>query len=1270
VKPHLIVMAKMAENTSQTPTKQWRPPKSFDGYRLLWILSASPKGWLYAGRDTLLDRPVAVRFIEFAAHETAGRQLFLDEARASARVHHPNVATIYRVGEIAGRPYVVSEFIRGQSLAAVSGPLPWREVLDYALRIVRGLAAAHRNNVVHRDIKPSNIIISTDGELKLLDLGLGSFIEGPTVPSEIAAAAITEGPAGESSSDDGIPSLPPDSDLLPAATGSGRPYDLRYRAPEVRGGAPCSERGDVYSVGMVLHDLLCGYPPDTTSDSPEQEPKSLSFVRNDIDPRLAAVVERCMMQRPEERFASADELRAALEQLFPATGANSLPDGNPYRGLLAFEVEHRGLFFGRRSEIGTVLERLRTEACVLVAAESGVGKSSLCRAGVLPLVQDGALGSGRSWKSALMMPGRHPLRTLAGVLAETLGADERKIEVKLEASPSSISREISRLVGERGGLVLFIDQLEELVTLSDKQEANIVGEALGELLTRTPSVRLLMTARSDFLGRVAMVPGIGDAVTRALYILRPLGPDRLREVVIGPAQAKGVMFESPALVTSLVESSAHTDGGLPLLQFALTELWDARVGNQITARALDAIGGVTGALARHADQVVGSLPPQLRTTARRVLMALVTLDGTRASRTEEELTAGQADVAPVLEALVKGRLLVARDTPYGTAYEVAHESLIKGWNTLQTWLEQFAEARAVRQRLETAAAEWRRLGKPQEALWTARQLAETALLEPEEIGPREREFISICQKVARRRQRIRNLILVAIPLGLFGVYGVAQYQAKRELGQRMNRDIVHGSEELSAARAKDLEVEGLYTRAYTLCDNQKLAECESTFAKAQELALEADRAFSGASQFFEAVVTTDHTNIQARELLGDTLYERALMAERDRRTQQLEDLLQRLALYDSAESRRTRWNAPGHIRISTTPASRVMLKRYERDPKHRRALKDAKDLGVTPIADAALAPGSYLMTLSAPGHVDVQYPFVVTRGAAQTIDVPLPLTSEVPSGFVFIPAGTFMFGSGTEEAMRKSFLSTVPIHPVKTDAYLIARNETTYGEWIEYLNALPPAERAQQIVPGKGGITGTVALKQLADGTWQIELKPVTQLLIAKAGEPIVYGARTMRKQQNWLRMPVGGVSFAQAGQYAQWLDSSGKQPGAQLCDEYQWERAARGADDREWPHGDELGPQEANHDVTYDKDQSAMGPDEVGSYPQSRSPFGLDDMAGNVFEWTYSKLSKDEPIMRSGSYFFSAVAQRSTNRNALDRNFRDPNVGLRICVPYKVSAK
>jgi formylglycine-generating enzyme required for sulfatase activity len=336
--------------------------------------------------------------------------------------------------------------------------------------------------------------------------------------------------------------------------------------------------------------------------------------------------------------------------------------------------------------------------------------------------------------------------------------------------------------------------------------------------------------------------------------------------------------------------------------------------------------------------------------------------------------------------------------------------------------------------------------------------------------------------------------------------------------------------------------------------------------------------------------------------------------------------------------------------------------RYERDARRRLSLKDKQDLGNTPLADLPLAPGSYLLTLTAPGRSEVHYPFLITRGTSQALDLFLPESRDVPPGFVYIPEGTFMLGSSSEEAVRQSFLATVPIHPVKTAAYLIARNETTYGEWLEYLNSLPADERAQLLIAPKGALAGSVSLKQLPDGVWEISLQAGGKVLTAKAGEPLVYSARPVRKQQNWLRMPVGSVSFEQAKKYAAWL-SKGRVPGARLCDELEWERAARGADDREWPHGDELTAKDANFDETYDKNPMAMGPDEVGSYPESRSPFGVDDLAGNVFEWTYSRLSKEESILRGGSYWYAALVERSTNRQSVDPNFRDPTVGFRICI-------
>ena len=144
--------------------------------------------------------------------------------------------------------------------------------------------------------------------------------------------------------------------------------------------------------------------------------------------------------------------------------------------------------------------------------------------------------------------------------------------------------------------------------------------------------------------------------------------------------------------------------------------------------------------------------------------------------------------------------------------------------------------------------------------------------------------------------------------------------------------------------------------------------------------------------------------------------------------------------------------------------------------------------------------------------------------------------------------------------------------------------------------------------------------------------------------------------------MPVVGVNVEDVRGYAAWLSSTMRVPGARLCTEREWERAARGADDRVYPHGDVLLPDDANFDATYGKKPEGFGPDEVGAHPASRSPFGLDDMAGNVWEWTRSTLADDEWVLRGGSYYYAATAEWSTNREVSEPTVRDLTVGARIC--------
>src|SRR5205823_2513797 len=244
---------------------------------------------------------------------------------------------------------------------------------------------------------------------------------------------------------------------------------------------------------------------------------------------------------------------------------------------------------------------------------------------------EGALAVGRRWTVATLLPGRRPLSALADALPRALGPPDEVLALLRDRAGAEVGRALRRRLGDDSGLLLFVDQLEELTTQSEPGEAALFGEVLGHLSDRLPGVKVLATARGDALTRLAALPGLGRELSRAVRVLRPLSSDELREAIVGPARALGVAFESEGLVEELVRSTAEAEGGLPLLQFALAELWEARdlEERRIPASALQAIGGVAGALARHADAVLASLLPAQRSAARRILTELITLKGAR-----------------------------------------------------------------------------------------------------------------------------------------------------------------------------------------------------------------------------------------------------------------------------------------------------------------------------------------------------------------------------------------------------------------------------------------------------------------------------------------------------------------------------------------------------------------------------------------------------------------------------------------------------------------
>ena len=325
------------------------------------------------------------------------------------------------------------------------------------------------------------------------------------------------------------------------------------------------------------------------------------------------------------------------------------------------------------------------------------------------------------------------------------------------------------------------------------------------------------------------------------------------------------------------------------------------------------------------------------------------------------------------------------------------------------------------------------------------------------------------------------------------------------------------------------------------------------------------------------------------------------------------------------------------VAIVSDPPAYVWLERAV-DPATGRSFEMVGALGATPIEAARLEPASYVFVFTAAGGTTVRVPRVVKRGEPVRLSVKLPPLPSVPEGFVYVPA--------PDEGGA---------------AYLISTTETTFGEWIAFLDTLPPTARTQYLPRDAKDV---VQLEPTPGGKWRLVFRGGDVERSAAAGQLLTIKERRERSSLDWQQLPVSGISWEDVAAYSAWLDESGRVKGARPCTEVEWQRAARGADDRRFPHGDTLGPRDANFAATFDA-PAARGPDQVGSFPRSRSPFGVDDLAGNVAEWVEPReggSDHDEGVVRGGSWRDGPEALAVTARSTLPRQTRDAAVGFRVC--------
>jgi WD40 repeat protein/DNA-binding SARP family transcriptional activator len=560
------------------------------------------------------------------------------------------------------------------------------------------------------------------------------------------------------------------------------------------------------------------------------------------------------------------EVILAERTITPATDI-SVPTGPPppcpYRGLFAFYEEDAPYFFGREAFTRRLVEAIKTQAVTAVVGSSGSGKSSVVFAGLLA-----GLRQEEHWAIATFRPGRQPFkalaRTLLSHLEPELGETEQLVETRKLAEalyegtlilPDVVDRILEKTPGANR-LLLVADQFEELYTLCPDPNVrhyfiDVLLEAIDfEQFRPRAMFTFVFTLRADFLEQALAHRPFADAFQDADLILGPMTREELGRAVERPAEEQGIKFEA-GLVERILDDVGEKPGNLPLLEFALTALWEQHHAHMLTHAGYEAIGRVEGALTRYADRVYAELPPVEQEMMHRIFVQLVRpgwrTEDTRRVTYRTELS---DDDWMLVQRLADARLVVTgQDAAGQEVVELVHEALIHNWDLLRRWMEADRDFRVWQERLRVALRQWQTTNKDEGALLRGAPLAaaESWLADRSDaLSHTEISFIQASVALRERREtqreqariareRLRQWIILGLAAGLFIAVALAvlagwqwrQAERERQIADQQRQ----AAREAQAVAARERD------QAQISFSHQLTAQARENFEKQLDLAL-------------------------------------------------------------------------------------------------------------------------------------------------------------------------------------------------------------------------------------------------------------------------------------------------------------------------------------------------------------------------------------------------------------------------------------------------